>query len=60
MPKGLCVTGIAVAALLILLFALDVSLGFPFRGASTSMDVAMIVSGGILGYISWSTLRELK
>lgn len=64
MPKALCISGMAVAGLLLLLFGLDLSTallldgGFPFGGVSKSMDAGFVVAAGILGYLSWSTLRE--
>ena len=50
--------GIAVAGLLLLLFGLDLALGFPFDRESTAMDVGFILCAAALGYVSWSTLRE--
>jgi hypothetical protein len=60
MPKALTIIGMLVAALLLLIFALDLALGIPFGGsmASTSMDVGMMICGVILFYLSWSTFRE--
>jgi hypothetical protein len=48
----------AVAALLALLFGLDLGLGVPFGGKSMSMSIGFIVCAVILGYLSWSTFRE--
>ncbi len=60
MPRALSISGIVVAILLVLVFGLDVTpLSFPFGGASTFMDVGFIIAAAILGYLSWSTLREL-
>ena len=58
MPKVLCIAGIVVAALVFLLFALDLATGFPFNRASKVMDVGFIACGLILGYLGWSTMRE--
>lgn len=58
MPKAMSIIGSIVALLLVLLFGLDVFLGIPFKTQSTLMDVMMIVSGLVLAYLSWSTLRE--
>jgi hypothetical protein len=30
----------------------------PFRGASWIMDLCMVIAGGMLGYISWTTYRD--
>lgn len=58
MPKALCILGMAVAALLLLLFGLDMGLSWPFRGANKMMDIAFIVTSLILAYLSWMTYRE--
>ena len=58
MPKALCIVGMAVAALLVLLFGLDLGLGIPFGGKSMLMSIVFIVCAAILGYLSWSTFRE--
>jgi hypothetical protein len=59
MPKALSISGLAVASCLLLLFGLDLALGFPFGKASMPMDVGFVVCALILGYMSWSTFREL-
>lgn len=60
MPKALCLVGTVVAALLLLVFGLDLAIQFPFRRASLSMDIGGLVSALILGYMSWITLKEQK
>ena len=60
MPRLMCVIGIIVAILLVLLFGLDAFLKVPFAAASMTMNVAMIIAGVVLGYVSWATLREQK
>lgn len=59
MPKALSISGMVVAALLLLLFGLDLALKFPFGGASMSMDIGFVVCAVILAYMSWSTYREV-
>jgi hypothetical protein len=59
MPKALSISGIVVAILLILVFGLDLALKFPFSQASMTMDIGFLIAAGVLGYISWSTMREL-
>jgi hypothetical protein len=51
-------SGIAVAILIILLFAADLAVALPFKRASILMDVALLASAALLGLISWLTLRE--
>jgi hypothetical protein len=60
MPKALTIIGMLVAALLLLIFALDLALGIPFGGssASSTMDIGMLICGAVLFYLSWSTFRE--
>lgn len=58
MPKALCYSGIIVAASLVLLFGLDLAVGFPFGRASLVMTIGMMVGGIILGALSFLTLRE--
>jgi len=60
MPKALCLVGMVVAVLLLLVFGLDLAVQFPFRRASMTMDAGGVVSSLILGYVSWTTLREQK
>lgn len=60
MPKALCLVGIVVAALLLLVFGFDLALGFPFRRASLTMDIGIVVCSLALGYLGWTTLKEQK
>ena len=58
MPKVLCMTGMAIAILILLLFVLDLAVKFPFQRINTMMDVVFVVCALCLGYLSWATLRE--
>ena len=58
MPKVLCLTGMVIAILILLLCSLDLVVSFPFQRINTTMDVVFLVCAVILGYLSWSTLRE--
>jgi hypothetical protein len=60
MPKALCIAGMVVAVLLLLVFGIDLAAGFPFNSVSPWMDIGMIVCSLILGYISWTTMRQQK
>lgn len=63
MPKALCMSGMVVAILIAILFLFDLAApsGYaPFRKANIMMDVLMLVSAGLLGFISWMTFREQK
>ena len=58
MPKALCYFGMVVAGLLLLVFGLDLAIGFPFGGVSFWMNVGFVSCSAVLGFISWTTLRE--
>ncbi len=58
MPKALCILGMAIAALLVILFGMDLAIGVPFRGLSTVTDIVFIVFSAVLGYLSWATYAE--
>ena len=60
MPKALTISGMAVAGVLLLIFALDVAIGIPFKKASMAMDIGFIICSLALGYLSWSAYRDLK
>ena len=60
MSKALCFSGIATAAVLLILFTLDLVFGVPFKKADILMDIIFLISSGGLGFISWLTLRDLK
>jgi hypothetical protein len=59
MPKVLTISGMVVAGLLVLMFGLDLAIGVPFGKASLKMDMAILICAAALGYMSWSTYREL-
>ena len=60
MPKALCIAGMVVGVLLFLIFALDLAIGFPFGRAHKMplMDVGFAICAALLGFLSWTTLRE--
>jgi len=59
MGKGMTIAGMAIAVLLLVLFLLDLITGFPFKKASVMADIIFIVSAVGLGFLSWSTMKEL-
>ena len=59
MAKGLTIMAMIVAVLVVLLFALDLVVEFPFMRASTVMDVAFVVCAVALGYLGWSAFKEI-
>ena len=60
MSKALTIVGMVVAVLLLLIFALDLGVGVPFGTVSPSMDIAFIISAGILGFLAYTTFIEQK
>ena len=60
MSKALCLSGIAIALLLLVLFAMDFIIGVPFNKADTLMDIVFMVSSAGLAVISWLTFKELR
>ena len=61
MPKAFCMTGMVIAILILLLFALDLALPTawaPFKKASMLMDSAFVLCSIGLAYISWATYTE--
>jgi hypothetical protein len=65
MPKILCLTGLVISGLVFLLFLVDLVLtiggfGSLFQYPSYFMALVFLLCSGTLGYLSWSTLRELK
>jgi hypothetical protein len=58
MPKYLTYFGLVCAGLIALVFLLDLALGWPFKKASLTMDVAFVLCAVILAVISWLTLKE--
>ena len=61
MEKGLCYGALGVAALMLLIFLLDLVAGVPFGGGSFSVvDVFGVLASGIVGYLAWNASRDLK
>lgn len=65
MPKALCLTSLAVAVVIVLLFLTDLIMSLagmtpssPLRGASTMMDIAFVAVGIAIAVMSWLTYRE--
>ena len=59
MAKALTISAMVVAILVVLLFAMDLAIGFPFNRANSVMDVTFSLSGSILAYLCWSTYRDI-
>ena len=60
MSKILCIVSLALSCLLLLIFLMDLAVGFPFGKASMIMDLGFIVAAGILAVFSFLTMRETR
>lgn len=59
MPKALTIAGLVVSGCLLLLFGLDLAIGVPFRRIDKTMEISFVISALVLGYLSWTTYRDL-
>ncbi|MFO0012782.1 MAG: hypothetical protein ACK553_08580 [Planctomycetota bacterium] len=65
MPRLLCLTGLVVSGLVFLLFTADLvmsvmGMGGIFWYPDMLMDIVFIICSALLGYLAWTSLRELK
>jgi hypothetical protein len=61
MEKGMCYAALGVAAVMGLLFVVDVAAGFPFGGGPfITFDILGLISAGIIGYLGFNALKDLK
>jgi hypothetical protein len=60
MAKAMSIAGLVAGGLIALVFALDLALGLPFGREQIVMDVGFLTAGGILAYLGWSAMREVK
>ena len=60
MEKWLCWGSLGVAGLLLLLFLLDLVLGFPFGGIDWYINILGIFACGLTGYLAWESFREIR
>lgn len=58
--KKMCWIALGIAAFMTLLFLLDMFVGFPFAGASITLDIFGIIAGAVIGYLAWDTAREIR
>lgn len=58
--KKFCLTILGIAAFMTLLFLLDLFVGFPFAGASITLDIFGILGGAVVGYLAWDSAREIR
>ena len=60
MEKGLCYGALGVAALMLLLFLLDLFLKVPFSQVSSIVDILGIVTSGVVLYLAYDAYRDLR
>jgi hypothetical protein len=60
MEKWLCWASLGVAGLMLLLFALDLALEFPFGRISPMVDIFSLLASGVLLYLSYDALKDLR
>ena len=60
MEKWMCWGALGASGVVFVLFLLDMFLGIPFGGLSITVDVFAIIACGIVAYISWNALRDLR
>ena len=58
MAKALCILGTAISILVLVVFGLDLLTTIPFGRAAMMLDIGFLISAAILGYLSYTTLRE--
>ncbi len=58
MSKSLAIAGLVVSGIIVVLFVADLAAAFPFARTSWMLDLAFIVSGLIVGYLSWSIMDQ--
>ena len=54
--KPLAIMGLVVSGLIVVLFLADLIAGFPFRRVSVFLDVAFVVGGLLVAYLSWAIM----
>ena len=57
----MCYGALGVAALMLLLFVLDIALKFPFGGGPFLVpDILGVLASGVVGYLGYNALQEVK
>jgi len=61
MEKALCYGALAIAALMLLVFLLDLVAGVPFGGGPfVTADILGLLASGVVAYLAWNAIRDLK
>lgn len=56
MSKPLATTGLVLSGLIVILFLADLVAAFPFQRVSVFFDVAFLIGGLIVAYLSWAIM----
>jgi hypothetical protein len=60
MAKAMAIAGMVIGGVVALAFALDLVLHIPFGGTVPMMDIGLAICGGILAYLGWNALRDVR
>jgi len=60
MEKWLCRGSMGVAGLLLLLFLLDLALGFPFSRVNLFVDIFGLIASGLVFYLAYDAFKDLR
>lgn len=60
MEKWLCWGALGVAAVVLLLFVLDLIVGIPFQKLSIPINIIGIIASGLIIYLALDALRDLR
>jgi hypothetical protein len=60
MEKRLCFGSMGVSGFLLLLFLLDLILGFPFGGINYFVDILGILASGVVLYLGYDAFKDLR
>ena len=57
----MCYGALGVSALMLLLFVLDLAVGFPFGGGAFLVpDILGILASAVVGFLGFNALQEVK
>jgi hypothetical protein len=60
MEKWMCWGSMGVAGVLLVLFLLDMIFGVPFAGPNYVVDITSILACGLVLYLAFDALRDLR
>lgn len=60
MEKWFCLSAMAIAGLLLLLFVLDMAMGIPFGKANFVVDICGFLASGVVIYLGFDAFKDLS